>query len=261
MSTTEQKRAIFINSTIEIARNYGFDGVDLDWEFPSNNQEMFNLALLFREWRKALEIEARTCGKPRLLLTAAVYYSSRFINYGENRSYPIQAINSYTDWISPMCYDYHGSWENFTGPNAALFDPNGNFSTSYGLGSWIESGLSPKKVVMGLPLYGRTWKLKDPNMDWIGAPAIGMGPGEGVLTYSEILEFNNNNDKGKVYFDGETVSYYSVQGDYWVGYDDNMSVGRKVEYARSLNLGGYFFWALGMDNNGILIRQASDSGC
>ncbi|WCJ30370.1 Class V chitinase CHIT5a [Euphorbia peplus] len=259
MSTTEIRRAIFINSTIEIARKYGFDGVDLDWEYPSNDQEMLNLAILFQEWRRSLEIESRITGKPRLLLTAAVYYASKFTNYGEPRSYPIPAINNYTDWINPMCYDYHGSWENFTGINAALFDPNSNLSTSYGVGSWLGSGMLPEKVVMGLPLYGRTWKLLDSNMDWIGAPAVGMGPGDGVLTYNEILEFNNGTNKGQVYFDGGMVSYYSVSGDSWVGYDDTMSVNRKVEYAQSLNLGGYFFWALGMDNNGILIRQASNS--
>ncbi|CAL5328055.1 unnamed protein product [Camellia sinensis] len=57
-----------------------------------------------------------------------------------------------------MCYDYHGSWDTSAmGAQAALFDPNSNITTSYGLWSWIKAGLPPSKLIMGLPLYGRTW--------------------------------------------------------------------------------------------------------
>ncbi|KAF2313005.1 hypothetical protein GH714_008693 [Hevea brasiliensis] len=247
MARTNQTRAIFINSTIEVARNYEFDGLDLDWEFPANDQEMFDFALLLEEWQQALDDDARTSAKPRLLLTSAVYYSSRFTTYGDPRSYPAQAINSFLDWINPMCYDYHGAWENFTGPNSALFATS-NLSTSHGIGSWIEAGVPPEKLIMGLPLYGRTWKLKDPNINGIGAEAVGPGPGNGTLSYSQILEFNSEN-KGTVHFDGESVSYYSVAGDAWIAYDDTMSVDRKIQFARSQGLGGYFFWALGQDKD------------
>lgn len=253
MSTTNQTRAVFINSTIEVGRKYGFDGLDLDWEFPANDQEMINFALLLEEWQQALVDEAATSGKPHLLLTSAVYYSSMFTTYGVPRSYPVKAMNNFLDWINPMCYDYHGSWQNFTGPNAALFDPYSNLSTTHGVGSWIEAGVPPEKIVMGLPLYGRTWKLKDPNVSGIGAEAVGVGPGDGVLSYSEIVEFNSEN-KGTVYFDGESVSYYSVVGDSWVGYDDTMSVYWKIRFARSQGLGGYFFWAIGQDNDWTMSR-------
>ncbi|KDP33535.1 hypothetical protein JCGZ_07106 [Jatropha curcas] len=255
MSSNNQTRAVFINSTIEVARNYGFDGLDLDWESPANNQEMVNLAFLLQEWREAIDYEARTSGKLPLLLSAAVYYASEFTNYGENRSYPVQAINNFLDWINPMCYDYHGSWENFTGPNSALYDNNSILSTSYGIGSWIGSGVLREKIVMGVPLYGRTWKLRDPNVNGVGAVAVGVGPGDGVLGYSEIIDFNNENE-GVVHFDGEAVFYYSVAGDSWIGYDDTMSVDRKIRFARSQGLGGYFFWALGQDKNWTLPKQA-----
>ncbi|KAE8665565.1 GYMNOS family protein [Hibiscus syriacus] len=91
MARTEETRGVFINSTIEEARGYQFDGVDLDWEFPATGDDMANLALLFKEWREALQKEAETGGKPRLLLTSAVYYSSEFTNYGLPRTYPAHA--------------------------------------------------------------------------------------------------------------------------------------------------------------------------
>ncbi|KAJ0029967.1 hypothetical protein Pint_12484 [Pistacia integerrima] len=258
MATTKETRATFINSTIEIARKYGFDGVDLDWEFPANDQDMSNLGLLFRQWRKALNHEARTSRNSRLLLTAAVYYASKFTTYGEPRSYPADAVKNYVDWVSPMCFDYHGSWENFTGIQAALYDPNSNISTSYGIGSWVQAGVPPEMLVMGLPLYGRTWKLKDPNVNGIGAPALGVGPGAGILTFNQIVDFNTANSS-TVRFDDEKVGYYSYAGDSWIGYDDVESVKRKVRFAKSRGLGGYFFWALGQDKDWTISRQASNS--
>lgn len=247
MASSLSTRAIFINSTIGIARRYGFDGVDFDWEYPANDDDMSNLALLYKQWRKAIDAEAENCGKPRLLFSSAVYFASRF-SPDESRSYPAKAIRKYVDWVNLMCFDYHGSWENFTGAHSALYDPNSNISTSYGIGSWIEAGVPPRKIVMGLPLYGKTWKLQDPNVNGIGAPALGVGPGDGILLYRQIVDFNSEG-KGIVVFDGKTVSYYSIVGDSWIGYDDVVSIKSKVQYARSLGLGGYFFWALGQDKD------------
>ncbi|KAF5748136.1 acidic mammalian chitinase-like [Tripterygium wilfordii] len=258
MSSSNTTRAIFIDSTIEVARNYGFDGVDLDWEFPGNDLDMLNLGWLYRQWRKALVHEARIAGKPRLLLTSAVYYAFTVQLDGPVRSYPSEAIRRYLDWISPMCFDYHGPWQNFTGPNSALFDPTSNFSTSYGIGSWIQSGVPARKVIMGLPLYGHTWTLKDPDSNGIGAPAIGKGPGDGTLTYDQILDFNSNNSNhAYVNFDNPTMTYYSYAGTSWVGYEDVGSIKLKIQFALSQGLGGYFFWALGQDRSWTISAQAT----
>ncbi|KAJ7966243.1 chitinase-3-like protein 1 [Quillaja saponaria] len=261
MASTKHTREIFINSTVEVARKFGFDGVDLDWEFPANDQDMSNLALLFKEWSIALHNEAKINRRSRLLLTAAVYYASKFTVYGGLRSYPARAINKYMDWVSPMCFDYHGSWENFTGVNAALYDPKSNISTNYGIRSWIQAGVPPEKLVMGLPLYGRTWKLKDPNVNGIGAPAVGVGPGDGssgTMDYYQILDFNNGT-RATVVFDRLSVSYYSYVGDSWIGYDDVRSIQKKIRFARTWGLRGYFFWALGKDKDWTLSIQASNT--
>ncbi|KAL5558205.1 hypothetical protein UlMin_034416 [Ulmus minor] len=255
MASTFETRLTFIKSTIFAARKYGFDGVDLDWEFPANEEDMLNLALLFQQWRKAIDIEAKFCGKPRLLLTSAVYYAQKW-SFGVPRSYPTKAIRKYVDWVSPMCFDYHGSWENFTGLHSALYDPETNLDSSYGIGSWIGSGVPPKKIVMGLPLYGRTWTLKNQSDNGVGAPAVGVGPGEGVLVYSDIVDFNELTE-ATVVFDSDTASFYSFVDDSWIGYDDTLSINLKTRFAKYNGLGGYFFWALGQDKNWILSSEAS----
>ncbi|KAL1315277.1 hypothetical protein AAHE18_16G246600 [Arachis hypogaea] len=236
MASTVKNRAAFINSTIQVARQYDFDGLDLDWEFPQNEQDMANLALLFKEWHQAVVFEAKVHRRPRLLLTAAVYYAHTIVLIGPGpRSYPAQAIKDYLDWASPMCFDYHGAWSNFTGYNNALFDPKSNISTQFGLGSWIQSGVPPSKLVFGLPLYGRAWKLQDPKVHGDGAPAVGAADGT------------------------DAVSYYTYAGTTWMSYDDAPSMTRKVQYAKSLGLKGYFFWQVGGDKNWTMSRQASSS--
>ncbi|CAL9764746.1 unnamed protein product, partial [Musa acuminata subsp. burmannicoides] len=243
-------RSAFINSTITVAREYGLDGLDLDWEFPKDAKEMDDFSALLLEWQAAVVSEAAATGRPRLLLTAAVYFAPRFFLSDDQRSYPIEQMATALDWINAMCYDFHGSWDTTaTGEHAALYDPNSNISTSYGLESWVAAGMPKKKVAMGMPLYGKTWKLKDPSQNGIGAPAVGVGPGEnGVLVYSEVVAFNKNTSATVVH-DEVTTAAYSYAGTSWVGYDDPWSVTRKINYAQRLGIGGYFFWAIGYDKD------------
>ncbi|XP_076936584.1 nod factor hydrolase protein 1-like [Bidens hawaiensis] len=260
MASSAGSRASFIRSTIQVARKYGFDGADLDWEYPQTQTDMDNLGLLLGEWRVAVNQEAKSTGKPRLLLSAATNYMPE-ITFDEVCDYPVASINSNLDWINAMCYDYYGPWTpDATGPPAALYDPSGDgLSTSDGLQSWISAGIQRQKLVMGLPLYGWTWKLADPSVHGIGAPALGIGPGnDGSLLYSEVQQFNAQNN-AKVVYDTSTVSYYSYAGTSWIGYDDVNSIQKKVQYARSLNIGGYFFWTVVGDQGWKISRLASQT--
>ncbi|XP_038702173.1 class V chitinase CHIT5b-like [Tripterygium wilfordii] len=258
MASNARTREVFIKSAIELAREFEFDGLDLDWEFPQDPKQMMDLGILFKEWRSAIQIEAQMNDRPPLLLTAAVYFSVDFFLSNIYRKYPVDSISRYLDWANPMCYDYHGSWNTSqTGAHAALYDPKSNISTSYGLQSWIEAGVPASKLVMGLPLYGRTWKLKDPNINGIGAPAAGVGPGNrGVLTFLQLDHYNGNNSATVVY-DVESVSTYSYVGTSWIGYDDVTSTTTKIGFAKAHGLLGYFFWAVSFDNEGKISKQAS----
>ncbi|GAA0174680.1 glycosidase [Lithospermum erythrorhizon] len=194
MASCPLSRQRFIHSSIEVGRKFGFDGIDLDWEHPLGPKEMEDYGILLDEWRKEIQKEAMQTSRPPLLLTAAVYYPAEF-DSDVKRIYPSESMNKNLDWINAMTYDYHG--------------------------------ISREKLIMGLPIYGRSWKLKDPMVYEIGAPVVDVGPGfngTGVMTYAEIPEYNMQNTNATVVYDSDTVSTYSVFGTDWIGYDDTRSI-------------------------------------
>ena len=115
---------------------------------------------------------------------------------------------------------------------------------------WISNGCSPSKLVMGLALYGRTFRLANSNSNQIGAPTLGPGsimnfypfetnnnlslgsPGSytneaGFLSYYEICYLVKERGWTTV-FDEEQKSNYAFKNQEWVGYDDIGSIQYKV---------------------------------
>ncbi|KAI3962264.1 hypothetical protein MKW92_015862 [Papaver armeniacum] len=239
MACQKNNRKNFIQSIIQVARKYSYDGVNLGWEFPNGESGMKDLASLLTELREAIDQEARQTGKRKLGMSISVYFAPDLGLMSDSCSrYPAETIASKVDFVNVMCYDYAGNWDTSrTGSIAALNNKSGDkYCTSYGIQEWIKAGVPSTKLVMGLPLYGRTWKLRDQNNNGIGAPAVGIGPQdddytEAYMVYSNVVIFNSKHGATERY-DPETVSYYSHAGTNWISYDGERSIEAKVRYAR-----------------------------
>ncbi|KAM3704065.1 hypothetical protein ACJW31_04G147300 [Castanea mollissima] len=262
MVSTSAGRKRFIEDSIKVARQNGFHGLDLYWKYPASETEfdMQNLGLLFEAWRRGLIDDSSATGKPQLLLSTIAYFAPKFFPPNDKKAYPFEAIKDNVDFVNLVCYDYHGNQDfEATAEHALLYDQPGKKSTDYGILSWINDARVPQgKMVIGLPLYGRTWTLKDPNKNWIGAPAAGVMSNGSVMDYSDIMIFNKDHH-ATVVDDENTVSTYSYAGQDWIGYDSEYSIKKKVQYAKNHALGGYFFWALDMDKDHALPEQAFDT--
>ncbi|KAL4654315.1 hypothetical protein ACB092_01G369200 [Castanea dentata] len=249
-------RKSFIDSSIKIARLYGFQGLDFGWNSANTSSDMTNMGLLFQDWRAAVNFEAKNSSQKDLILTAAVHFSPDL----NSVSFPVASIRSNLNWVHVNAYDYHApGWSNYTGASAALYDPSSNANTDYGIGAWIGRGLSASKLVLGLPFYGYAWTLKSPNDNGIGAPATGPAAiaikGGGAIRYYRIKSYVQSYGAAIMYNATYVVNYCTV-GSTWIGFDDVEAVRMKVSYAREKKLLGYVVWQIPYDDNWALSLAA-----
>ncbi|KAL5772852.1 hypothetical protein ACOSQ2_012776 [Xanthoceras sorbifolium] len=217
MASKASSRKSFIDSSISLARSNGFHGLDIDWEYPANSAEMSNFGDLLNEWRTAVSAESRRSGRPPLLLSAAVTYSSNYFGVIN----PVQAISNSLDWINVMAYDFTyraPDSTRLTGPPAALYSPGTQISGDAGIRAWIQAGTPAKNIVLGFPYYGHSLRLADANNHGFFARTNGEVNG-GTMGYKQIKQFIAQNRATQVY-NSTVVSDYCYSGTTWIGYDD-----------------------------------------
>ncbi|KAB8115215.1 hypothetical protein EE612_055433 [Oryza sativa] len=265
MASEKNLRRAFINSSIELARANGFDGLDLAWRFPATQLDMENLGDLLAEWRAEIMEDSTTRSTEPLLLTATVYFSNHLFGMADtNLNYPIDDMSSSLDWVNIITFSLHKN-SNVTTADAPLYDKDSHFSASYGVISWLDAGLPPCKLVMGIPLFGRSWFLRNKDKNGLGAPTAAAGTKQrksnqiGVIAYAEIEEYLKSQSVF-VTHDNQSVADYFYSGDLWVSFDSAVVVQEKVEFVAKSQLLGYFLSTISFDDsNYTLSKQASQS--
>ncbi|EPQ28013.1 uncharacterized protein PFL1_04340 [Pseudozyma flocculosa PF-1] len=245
MATDSTKRAAFVSSAVDLVRNYGLDGLDIDWEFPNSAAEAAAYVSLLKELRAGLDAYAARVGhsNPYLLTIAAPCGPD---NYG---TLDMAGMDKYLSYWNLMGYDYSGEWSDAATHQANLLGAAPSDSDC--ITAYLSRGATASKVVLGMPIYGRGFD----KTDGLNKPFTGVGYGTfggGVYDYYALPEA------------GATEFYDAKAGAAWsydsakrrlISYDTPAVVQQKVDYLLSKGLAGSMFWELSGDNAGVASRS------
>ncbi|MWV46020.1 hypothetical protein GRF59_20585 [Paenibacillus sp. HJL G12] len=250
---TKESRKVFADSIIEYVKKYDLDGIDLDWEYPTQPagdtkarpEDKQNFSLLLKLLREKLD---------RLGAEEHRYYELA-IAAGATQSYlngvEIGEVVKYVDNINLMTYDFAGGWNSTAEHHANLYGSGLSADASVKL--YMKNGVPADKLVIGAAFYGHKWTdvvTVDPEDTGLGRNAKGSGD---TPTYNDILA-NYNAQNGFVrYWDEAAQAPYLFDGSTWISYDDPQSVAAKGQYVLDKGLGGAMFWEYSQDGSGSLL--------
>ncbi|MCG8571681.1 MAG: glycosyl hydrolase family 18 protein, partial [Spirochaetes bacterium] len=263
MAADPVKRQRFIDDCVKLI-NIGFDGIDLDWEYPGPYAGMnfTGTQADFANFTQLVE-EIRSAIGPDKLITAA--FSA---NPTKIEGFQWDQLANLMDYFNFMTYDFNGGWSNKAGINAPLNEYDGaeeptlNHQSTYQ--KLVDLGVPSQKINFGLPFYGRgvicngnadlnqpTVKRQEtvqpdgpittcadftnwprdvydgtPNYFYIKQKALGAGSGW----------TRHWNDQAKV--------PYLTKNQYFLSYDDEESIAHKAQFIVDHQLAGTIIWTV-----------------
>lgn len=214
---------------------HGLDGVNVDIENVTED-DRFAYTDFVRLLREKLG-----GGKE---LSVAVAANPKGWKDGWHGSYDYAGLSRYADYLMVMAYDesYQG------GPSGAV----ASFSFVEDSIKYAIKHAPPEKIVLGLPLFGRYWKL-------------GSGYGGDSLTLTQAYGLIESH-RSSVFFDGlalSPVAYITISageekpvisgktlgaGTYVIWYENDESIKTKLMLIDKYGLKGSGTWSLGQEN-------------
>ena len=237
MARDPGKRTLFCRSCKEHIDTYGLDGIDIDWEYPTQStsagngaspDDAANFNLVLKELRE-------TIGDTKIISYASSS-SARYVEWS--------GAMEYLDLVNVMTYDmgsppYH---------NATLYHSSitRNLSAEESVNEHLRKGVPLERIVLGVPFYGHgisPYKedVKYNEMEAIFANTSGLYTGKNI----------------RVWDDTAKVPYLvDANGTMLLGYDDAESVAWKGRFAKEKGLAGAMFWEYRHDDSSGTLRKA-----
>ncbi|CAN5681656.1 hypothetical protein BH09VER1_BH09VER1_03040 [soil metagenome] len=232
-----------IKSLVKMVGDHGYDGIDVDWEFPAAT-EVDRVVDFVTKLRLALR-QANPQALVTMPLPAADYYGQYFDGA---RLAPL------LDFVMIMTYDVHGPWKEGDGFSHSGFnsplgetdsDPVDGHANSFQKSAdyWRGRGFADQQLLVGLPFFGHGFMVKK----WGDTPLKASSHTD--LEYRKIFSLLSAGWQRK-WDDQASVPWLQSPPGLpaeLISYDDPQSVELKAKWAREAGLRGVFFWEISQD--------------
>ena len=236
---TESSRKVLIDSIMEALKKYQFDGIDIDWEYPTSGaagidyhpSDKTNLTLFCKSLK-----EAMLAYRKDLILSIAVTTSDSFYDY--------KALDEYIDIFNLMTYDYA------MGNNA--YHDSALYSSAYASSSmdravkFMSSRVDSKKIIPGAAFYCRRGFFASTNNQNLGA-SLSTSMASNPLAFAKLKELMLKDTTYVEMYDEVSCAAYIIRAGMFYSYDNERSIKDKCEYVKNNNLGGLMCWDLTQD--------------
>ncbi|KAM0470857.1 hypothetical protein ACHAPX_009731 [Trichoderma viride] len=250
MASTAANRAKWIKSLTNFMQTYGFDGVDIDWEYPGAPDrggipaDTQNFVALLKDMRASWG--------SKYGISATIPSS-----YWYMRWFDLKGMEDYLDWFNFMSYDIHGVWDSTSKFSGPFILPHTNLTEiKIGLDLLWRNGIDPAYVTLGLGWYGRSFTLSDPSCstpNGVCQFSSGGNPGPcsnsaGTLTNAEIFQVLAQTGAKPSFDATAAVKWITWDSNQWISYDDGQTMKLKIDAANKLCLGGIMIWSVDQDD-------------
>jgi len=250
---TPEKIEAFTDALVEMMLKYEFDGIDIDWEFPENDDQKERFIVLIQQLREKLTAEGMQRDKYYQLSAAVTANHEKMPYIAPSETHP------YLDSVNVMSYDFRGAWEEETGHHSPLYpradDAEQKFNTSAAMEEYVSVyGVPKNKLMVGIGYYSRGWSGVE--SDEVGAPATGPAIGAwddpdelaGFNTWFHMKAMEQDPENIVGWDDEAKVPYlYNPKNQEFYTYDNPRSVQYKVDYIFEQDFGGAIIWELSND--------------
>ncbi|KAK4702370.1 chitinase, partial [Phenoliferia sp. Uapishka_3] len=259
---TATARTAFAKTLYNFTTSYGFDGVDLDWEFVGRQGAGSNIVSSADSTNllSFLAVLRSTMGAKKLLHASVP--TSGFTGPTGTTITNYKPYATYLDYITVMAYDmYASSWSATTGPNAALAQcSSASGSVAASVAFWLNSGFPACKILLGVPGYSHLFQTSSNQIKTTTfgkskttafQPLSSSQPADLDYTFTQLVSMGWLSKNGTAgvggfirYWDSctSTPLLFNPTTQYFIAYDDAQSTNLKAQFAKKNGLAGVNFY-------------------
>jgi chitinase len=236
-ATSDKNRERFVDSILTLVDELGYDGVDIDWE-PIRAKDEPGLLALVRDLRAA---------RPDLLITVPINWVTSTLVGKKDLSFYEQLARE-SDRLFIMSYSMAGPWAGWQSWHGSAQGGAGSktpSSVESSVDAYLAAGVPREKLGIGIGTYASCWPYP------VRGPKQSVSSGKvSVMSMRTLMEdyYTKKYEKWDSRAEVPYLSFPKARGDQkcgFISYENERSVGIKMQYVQEEKLGGALVWNIG----------------